>query len=66
MHALSGLVKAISAFQQSSQNVESTETTQSLQNAANNDVETAIRSLFPLNKWRCSNGTKPNFRIQWQ
>ena len=47
MHALSGLVKAISAFQQSSQNVESTETTQSLQNAANNDVETAIRSLFP-------------------
>ena len=47
MHALSGLVKAISAFQQSSQNVESTETTQSLQNAANNDVETAIRLLFP-------------------
>ena len=47
MHALSGLVKAISAFQQSSQNIESTVTTQSLQNSTSNDVETAIRSLFP-------------------
>ena len=47
MHALSGLVKAISAFQQSSQNIESTVTTQSSQNSTSNDVETAIRSLFP-------------------
>ncbi len=47
MHALSGLVKAISAFQQSSQSIESTETTQSLQNSTSNDVETAIRMLFP-------------------
>ena len=47
MHALSGLVKAISAFQQSHQNIESTETTHSLQNSTSNDVETAIRSLFP-------------------
>ena len=47
MHALSGLVKAISAFQQSSQNVESTETTQTVQNAASSDVESAIRLLFP-------------------
>ena len=43
MHALSGLVKATSTFQQSSQNIESTETTQSLQNSASNDVETAIK-----------------------
>ena len=47
MHALSGLVKAISALQQCSKNVESTETTQSVQNAASNDDETAIRSHFP-------------------
>jgi hypothetical protein len=42
MHALSGLVKAISAFQH--QSIESTETTQS---STSNDVETAIRTLFP-------------------
>ena len=47
MHVLSGLVNAISAFQQSSQNLESSENTRSSQNSATNNVEAAIRSLFP-------------------
>lgn len=56
MQALSNLVKAISSFpqfQQSSQNLECTETTQN----STDNVEAAIRTLFSINKYHGSDGS---------
>ena len=50
MHALSNLMKAISSFQQSqkgNQNLQSSETATNSSNSTHNNVEAAIRTLFP-------------------